>query len=164
MRRVDLSKEEEAALEELVRKGRHRERRRAQGILFWHRGRTQAEAAELLGVEERTVRYWARRYREKGPEGLRRKRRRYHKPKMTEEREKRLIEVVRQTPESAGREGNQWNCSLLSDWMEETFQVRVSEEWIRQILLKHGLRFRRAKLKLTSPDPEYAQKKQPLRA
>jgi transposase len=159
MRTIQLSKKEEAAVEGLVRSGTHGERRRAQGILFWQRGQTQAEAAKLLGVEERSMRKWARRFRERGVEGLRRKRRCYERPKMSDEREKRLIEVVRQSPESVGMEGNGWNCRMLSRWFADTFSVRLSDEWIRQTLLRHGLRFRRAKLKLTSPDPEYAKKK-----
>lgn len=164
MRTIQLSKEEEAALEQFLRKGTGGERRRAQGILFWDRGQTQAEAAKLLGVEERSVRNWVRRFRDRGVEGLRRKARRYEKPKMTEEREKGLIEVVRGSPESVGMQGNGWNCRMLSQWFSDTFSVRLSDEWIRQILLKHGLRFRRAKLKLTSPDPEYAKKKRRLMA
>lgn len=162
MRTIQLSKEEEGRLEELLRRGTHGDRCRAQGILFWQRGQTQAEAAKLLGVGERSMRNWARRFRERGAEGLRRKRRRYEKPKMTEQREKQLIEVVRQSPESVGMEGNGWNCRMLSQWFRDTFSVRLSDEWVRQILLRHGLRFRRAKLKLTSPDPEYAKKKRRL--
>lgn len=164
MKTIELSKEEEAGLLELERNGTHEERRRAQGILFLHRGQKQAEAARLLGVDERSVRRWVRRFRETGVLGMRRKKRSYEKPKMTDERERRLIEAVRQTPESLGMGGNQWSCPLLADWFSDTFDVQVSCERIRQVLLKHGLRFRRAKLSLTSPDPLYAEKKRRLTA
>lgn len=160
-----LSGEEEAEVEGFIKASRsHMERRRGQAILFSHRGRTKQEAAELLGVCVRAVDCWWALYRKGGVEGLKNAPRRKKNPKVSGERERALVEVVRQAPESVGKQANQWTCGLLADWLEDTFEVRVSDEWVRQILLKHGLRFRRAKLKLTSPDPDYAQKKRRLTA
>lgn len=155
-----LSEEQRGQLKEFIKGSRsHRERRRAQAVLFSHRGVAQKEAAVLLGVRERSIQRWLKAYREGGLGGLKDKERPGRKSKICGQYGGKLAAITRQSPESIGMAGGSWNCRMLSEWLEGTCHVRVSDEWVRQILLRHGLRFRRAKLKLTSPDPEYAQKK-----
>ena len=53
---------------------------------------TQAEAAEMLGVCERTFRRWETRYRDEGPEGLRD--RRVGKPSSRRAAEDELLRIL----------------------------------------------------------------------
>jgi len=69
------------------------------------------------------------------------------------------VAVTRQSPRSVGVEGTTWKCRLLRDWLARSFHVQFSQEWVRCILRKHGLRFRRPRLTLTSADPDCARKK-----
>jgi len=157
---VELTGAQESRLKEFIKGSRsHLERRRAQAVLFLHGGMLEREAAELVGVSERAVRRWLRVWRREGLAGLKDRKRPGRESRIMRQYGEKLVTITRQSPESVGMKGGSWNCRMLCQWLEGTFHVKVSDEWVRQILLRHGLRFRRARLKLTSPDCEYAQKK-----
>jgi len=157
---IELGRQEEKKLKEFIKDSRsHRERQRAQAVLFLHGGMPERETGLFVGASERSVRRWLNSYRREGVAGLEDKKRPGRKSKICRQYGEKLAAITKQSPASVGMTGGSWNCRMLCQWLEGTFHVRVSDEWIRQILLRHGLRFRRAKLKLTSPDPEYAQKK-----
>lgn len=142
----------------------HRERTRAQAVWFSAQGRTVQEIRQLLSVTERAVRIWFAAYRRGGLEALRGRPYPRRRTRLSPQQENQLVAVTRQAPRTVGVEGTTWNCRLLRDWLDQTFHVQLSQEWVRCILRKHGLRFRRPKLTLTSPDPDYARKKGQLTA
>ena len=136
-----------------------RARRRAQAVWFSSQGQPVQEIARLLSVSERSVWSWFTAWRKEGLDGLRDKPIPGRPSRLSREQAAEMVEVTRQSPASVGLEGQTWNCRLLSEWAGETFHVRLSDEWVRRIMLRHGMRFRRPKLVLTSPDPDYARKK-----
>lgn len=136
-----------------------RARRRAQAIWFSSRGQPVQEIARLLSVSERSVRSWFAAWRQEGLDGLRDKPIPGRSSSLSPGQTDGMVEVTRQSPASVGLEGHTWNCRLLSEWVDDTFHVRLSDEWVRRLMLRHGMRFRRPKLVLTSPDPDYARKK-----
>ena len=157
---VKLGQEEAKALRGFIKEApSQRVRTRAQAVWFSHQGRTVQEIAKLLWVSQRAVWKWFTAYRRRGLEGLRDKPRPPGKRKLSLQQEQQLVAITRQAPCTVGLEGTTWNCRLLRDWLGQTFHVHLSPEWVRCILLKHNLRFRRPKLTLTSPDPAYARKK-----
>ena len=157
---VELGRQEQRELKEFIRDSRsHRERQRAQAVLFLHGGMLEREAAEFVGASDRSVSRWLKAWRRQGLAGLKDNKPVGRPSRIMRRYGEKLVAITRQSPESVGMRGGSWNCRMLSEWLEGTFHVRVSDEWVRRILVRHGLRFRRAKLKLTSPDPDYAQKK-----
>jgi hypothetical protein len=74
---------------------------------------------------------------------------------------RRLQEVVRQSPRTYGKKTSTWTLQLLADVCSEIGLVAgtVSPETVRQTLQRAGVKWRRAQLWMTSPDPRYAEKK-----
>lgn len=160
---MQLSRDETVRLRVFIKETpSSRVHRRAQAIWFSCRGETVQQIAQLLAVSERSVWNWFAAYRKHGLKGLRDKPIPGRTPSLTPRQEGKLVAITRQSPATAGLSGYTWNCRLLSEWLRKALHVHLSDEWVRQILLKHGLRFRRPKLVLTSPDPGYAQKKRRL--
>ena len=160
---VQLSEEDMTAVSEFIKEApSNRVRTRAQAVWFSSQGQTVQAITALLSVSERAVWKWFDAYQKGGLEALRDKPRHPRKRKLSPRQEAKLVAITRQSPATAGLSGYTWNCRLLSEWLQKALHVHLSDEWVRQILLKHGLRFRRRKLVLTSPDPAYAQKKRRL--
>jgi transposase len=78
----------------------------------------------------------------------------------------RLREMLHQSPRAFGRPTGVWTLALAAEVAFETgiTATRVSGETIRATLARMGVRWRRAKHWITSPDPEYARKKVPATA
>ena len=156
---MELGAEEAAQLREFIKNaGNHRERTRAQAIWFSSQGQTVEQLSSLLSVTERAVWKWFDAYSKRGLEGLKRKPYPRRRTRLGPRQEEKLVAITRQAPNTVGMRGYTWNCRLLKEWLDKTYHVKLSQEWVRRILRRHGLRFRRPKLKLTSPDPNYAQK------
>ena len=136
-----------------------REVTRAQAVYFYGRGRSVAEICDLLMVCERSVRGWLADYRRDGVEGLREKPHGRKKALFTAAQQQAIGQAIRQSPRTMGLETGVWTCWLVRQWAKREFGVTSGPECIRRILLRQGYRFGRPKLKLTSPDPEYGQKR-----
>lgn len=162
---MELGEGEAKALKAFIKEAAsHRERTRAQAVWFSAQGRTVKEITHLLSVTERGVRKWFAAYRQGGLKALHNKPYPPRRTRLSRQQEEQLVALTRQAPSTVGLEGTAWNCRLLRDWLAQTFHLQLSQEWVRCILRKHGLRFRRPKLTLTSPDPDYARKRGRLTA
>lgn len=73
----------------------------------------------------------------------------------------RLKELAHQSPRNFGKKRSTWTLRLLADTCSELGIVdgEVSYETVRQTLKRMGVKWRRAELWMTSPDPRYVQKK-----
>jgi transposase len=73
----------------------------------------------------------------------------------------RLGEMLHQCPRRFGKPTSLWTLELAAEVAFELgiTATRVSAETIRATLARMGVRWRRAKDWITSPDPEYARKK-----
>jgi transposase len=78
----------------------------------------------------------------------------------------RLREMLHQSPRAFGKPTGLWTLALAAEVAFETgiTAARVSAETVRATLARMGIRWRRAKHWITSPDPEYARKKVPATA
>lgn len=71
-------------------------------------------------------------------------------------------EVLHQSPsqfERLATGARNWTQDLLQRYLQEYHQVVVTQPAISQCLKRHGLRWNRGKLKVTSPDPLYLVKR-----
>lgn len=132
---------------------------RYQAIWFSHLGKSVQEIARLLDVSEDTVRRWIHRFEEDGFDGLADDYRSGRPPEATRRYVERLLELVHIRPLHMGYPRTAWTLALLAAHMEGETGVELSGERIRQLLLKNGIRFRRAKLRVVSDDPLYELKK-----
>ena len=74
----------------------------------------------------------------------------------------RLRALLHQSPRSFGKESSLWTLELAAEvsFEQGLTPERVSREAVRTALERLGVRWKRAKQWITSPDPEYARKKE----
>ena len=72
----------------------------------------------------------------------------------------RLRALLHRSPREFGHPTSVWTLELAAEaaFAEGLTARRVSDETVRATLARHGIRWRRAKDWLTSPDPAYTQK------
>ena len=73
----------------------------------------------------------------------------------------RLVDILHRSPRDFGHPTSRWTLELAADvsLAEGLTADRVSGETVRATLARLGVRWRRAKRWITSPDPAYARKK-----
>ncbi len=138
--------------------------RRCQILLASARGERAPRIAELLGCNDQTVRNVLREFERDGLDAcLTRGSSRPHTihAKVDEVAGEQLRALLHQSPRTFGHPTSVWTMELAAEvcGAEGITAERVSGETIRQALLRLGVRWKRAKRWITSPDPEYARKK-----
>jgi len=79
--------------------------------------------------------------------------------KLTEEFLKKLLELVECDPRSLGHQFSSWTAGLLAVVLAEQTGMEVSESCVRRALHRQGYTVQRPVLTVSSPDPEYEQKR-----
>jgi transposase len=137
--------------------------RRCQILLASARGERAPRIAAQLGCDDQTVLDAIAAFNTRGLACLRRG---SHRPKTTHPAftaagAERLRALLHQRPRAFGRDTSVWTLELAAEvaFEQGLTATRVSGETIRATLARLGLTWRRAKRWLTSPDPEYARKK-----
>jgi transposase len=135
---VDLTAEERATLEQLVRRGRGRARKltRARILLQADEGLTDEEIVTALEVGTATVERTRQRFVEESLGALEERPRPGGKHKLTDKQEAHLIAVAC-TPAPRGQ--HRWTLRLLADKVVELgFSDTIARETVRQVLKKTG--------------------------
>jgi transposase len=137
--------------------------RRCQILLASARGERAPRIAAQLGCDDQTVLDAIAAFNTRGLACLRRG---SHRPKTTHPAftaagAERLRALLHQRPRAFGRGTSVWTLELAAEvaFEQGLTATRVSGETIRATLARLGLTWRRAKRWITSPDPEYARKK-----
>jgi transposase len=139
-------------------------RRRCQILLASARGERVPRIAELLGCNDQTVRNVLREFERDGLDAcLTRGSSRPHtlQAKVDAVAGEQIRALLHQSPRTFGKPTGVWTMELAAEVSvaEGITAERVSGETIRQAILRLGVRWRRAKQWITSPDPAYARKK-----
>ena len=160
----ELTEEERVRLEAGVRSKDGFVRRRSQILLGSARGERVPRMAEMLGCDDQTVRNAIREFESEGLEacltpgkcGPKTSRARFDAAAL-----ERLQALLHRSPREFGKSGGIWTLELVAEvsWSSGIIAERVSDETIRNALKRLGVRWKRAKHWITSPDPEYARKK-----
>jgi transposase len=157
-----LTDAERAVLEDGLRSSDAFVLRRCQVLLASARGERAPAIAHSLGCDDQTVRNVIRAFEATGLGCLQRQSSRPHTthPRFTPDAPERLREVLHRSPRDFGYPTSLWTLDLAAEvaCTEGLTTGRVSGEAIRQALARLGVRWRRAKTWITSPDPAYAQK------
>jgi transposase len=136
--------------------------RRCQVLLASARGERPAAIATSLGCTDQTVRNAIHAFRHQGVACLTKGSSRAHQtyPAFTPAGCERLRELIHHSPRLYGKASGVWTLALAAEVAHQQGLTpsRVSGETIRATLVRLGVRWRRAKQWITSPDPEYAKK------
>ncbi len=115
--------------------------RRARALLLLERGQRLAPTAKHVGLSERHLRKWARRFDQQGVAGLRERMRSGRPPVFSPQVALYVVKLACERPDQFGRSLSQWNCSELARQLQDDGIVpSISFETVRQILQSHKLR------------------------
>lgn len=152
---LQLSDEENRGLQTLMHQAkRPHVRMKAAGLWNLSRGKTRREVAEFLGVSTVSVSAWAKRFRAEGVAGLAIRPGR-GRPARAQEAE--VEQVLRQSPRSFGLAQTRWTLRALAQVVPSL--RGFSEMGVWKVLHRMGLRYKRGQPHLSSPDPEYEEKR-----
>lgn len=138
--------------------------RRCQILLASDGGQNAYQIARNLGCNPQTARNAIHKFNEEGlDEALRRGSHHPHTVRRSfdEEGSEALREMLHHSPRKFGKQSSLWTMEMAAEasFEEGLTKERVSGETIRATLARLGVRWRRAKRWITSPDPLYARKK-----
>jgi transposase len=136
---VDLTDDERAELEKLLKGGKHKSRKltRARILLLADAGRTDAEIVIALHTARPTVERTRQRFVEQGLGCLDERLRMGARPRLSERQSAHLIAIAcTEAPDGRAR----WTLQLLADLAVELKFVRsIARETVRQMLKKTNL-------------------------
>ena len=126
-------------------------------------GSKRRRSPTSLGCDPQTVRNAIAAFNTRGLAALRKGSSRPHRFRVAFDlrRGEQLRALLHQSPRTFGKPTSVWTLELAADVSCEQGLTteRVSGETIRATLQRLGIRWKRAKRWITSPDPEYARKK-----
>jgi transposase len=138
-------------------------RTRAQIILLAFDGLSAPTIAKIVDMSGEGVRHHLRRYRDEGIQGLYDKDRSGRPRTATPEYIEAAMTALRRRPRALGLSFSLWTLDRLLDYLTEQTGITVSDETLRTHLLEQGFSFSRPQHKVSSPDPDYVQKKRRLK-
>ena len=157
-----LTRPERERLEAGLRSPTAFELRRCQIVLASARGERAPAIAHAVGCSTQTVHNVLRAFHARGLASLtkRSSRPRRVRPAFGGGGEA-LRALLHRAPRTFDKPTSLWTLDLAAEvaWEQGLTATRVSGETIRATLARRGVKWRRAKRWLTSPDPEYARKK-----
>jgi transposase len=134
-------------------------------IEFSHQGKSVSQISELLGFHANTVRNLLKKFQAHGFEGLKRKPRGKPEEKLKAYPKAYWEDVLSQPPssfEQLASPDQNWTYELIQQYIEQYLQIKVTISTIWNHLRRVGFTSGRAKLSITSPDPDYQVKRQHL--
>jgi transposase len=159
----ELSKKEREALEAGLRSSDAFVLRRCQILLASSKGERPPRIAENLGCAPQSVRNAIHEFDERGIGALSPGSSRPTElhAAFDEDAAEALREMLHRSPREFGKRTSLWTLEDAAQvsFEEELTERRVSGETIRATLARLGVRWKRAKRWIESPDPEYARKK-----
>ena len=137
--------------------------RRSQIVSASAAGRRAPQIAVQVGCSDQTVRNVLRAFAARGVACLQRQssRPKSARPELDAEKCQQVRALLHRSPRTFGHPRSTWTLNLAADvcFAQGLTTRRVSDETIRQALLRLGVKWRRARHWITSPDPAYQRKK-----
>lgn len=118
------------------RSGNPRQIRRLLALAAVYDGMSRAEAAKVGGMDRQTLRDWAHRFNESGPEGLTDQQRAGRPRQLSDAQMEELAEIVETGPDPAVDGVVRWRRVDLKRVIEERFGVVYSERTISDLLAR----------------------------
>ena len=140
---------------------------RAKIILLKDEGYTVPEIRKITNHHDNNIRKWIHRFNEKGIGGIISKKHNHKQHKFIDEIEKQIVDITSANPRSFDLGFSTWSLRVLAGFLIYDLKLvdKISHSEIRNILLKHNIKWRKSKTVLSnkrSNDPEYILKKSTL--
>jgi transposase len=141
---------------------------RAKIILLKDEGYTVPQIRKITNHHDINIRKWIHRFNDKGIDGIVSKKHNHKQYKFDIDLEKKIVQIASSNPrEDYGLGFSTWSLRILAGFLMYDLKTvdRISHAEIRNILLKHKIKWRQSKTVLSnkSNDPaEYALKKSTL--
>jgi transposase len=119
------------------------EARRLRAVDLLRDGKSNTEAARLIGVDVSSVKRWKRAAAEGGSEAVAAKPNRGRPPRLTPQQKQELAQIVRAGPQAAGFRNNLWTCRRVAQVIRERFKVEYHRDHVGRVL--HALGFTQQK-------------------
>jgi transposase len=147
-------------IKELMRRlydGRLSERNRTMAVLAKHHGIPSHLICRFLGIDRKTVRRYCALFRQAGASALFATQTRSNRKFDNDLIKSAVFKLLHEPPSNHGINRTSWTMPLLSRVLRETGHP-VSPGVIRKITKTAGYRWRKARIVLTSNDPEFSEK------
>ena len=158
-----FSENERATLRAGLRSGDAFRLRRCQILLASAEERTPRQIAKHLGCSDQTVRNVNRYFEREGVECLKRKSSapKSRQPELDEAKREGLRALLHTSPRNFGKQRSLWTLNMVAEvcFEQGLTKALVSDETIRDALRRMGVKWKRARDWITSPDPQYVRKK-----
>jgi transposase len=140
---------------------------RAKIILLKDERYTVPQIRKITNHHDHNIRKWIHRFNEKGIDGIISKKHNHKQHKFDKDIEKQIVDTASSNPRSFDLEFSTWSLRVLAGFLMNNIKLvdKISHSEIRNILLKHQIRWRKSKTVLSnnkSNDPEYILKKSTL--
>lgn len=158
-----LSRQAQLDLQIMYRFHPPHESRRAHAILLSGLGYSVQPISAMVGCWAKTVRVWFDQFESEGVPGLEEAPHPGRPRKLTDKVKEELTESVHREPATFGYSQNNWTLEQLQRHIRWPCGVRLSLSSVHNGLREEGIRWRTAKGKRTSPDPDYEKKARRVR-
>ncbi len=140
---------------------------RAKIILLKDEGYTVPQIRKITNHHDHNIRKWIHRFNEKGIDGIISKKYNHRQYKFDDDIEKKIVDITIANPRSFDLGFSTWSLRVLAGFLMNDLKLvdKISHSEIRNILLKHNIKWRKSKTVLSNKridDPEYVLKKSTL--
>lgn len=112
---------------------------RMQAIKLWKKDKKVRDIAEDFGVTLSAVYKWIKDYKRQGLNGLKKRKAKGAKPKLSGNEVKKLVELIRKTADNYGFESPLWDCKKIRQLILEKFKKSLHFSNVWRLLKKLGL-------------------------
>jgi transposase len=140
---------------------------RAKIILLKDEGYTVPQIRKITNHHDHNIRKWIHRFNEKGIDGIISKKHSHKQYEFDDDLENQIVDITSSNPRSFDLGFSTWSLRVLAGFLMNDLKLvdKISHSEIRNILLKHQIKWRKSKTVLSnkrSNDPEYTLKKSTL--
>ena len=135
---------------------------RAKIILLKDEGYTVPQIRQITNHHDNNIRKWIHRFNEKGIDGIISKKHNHKQHKFDNAIEKQIVDIASSNPRYFDLGFSIWSLRIIAGFLMDDLNLvdKISHTEIRNILLKHNIKWRKSKTVLSkSNDPEYTLKK-----
>src|SRR6476659_1325511 len=125
---------------------------RAKIILLKDDGYTVTEIRKITNHHDNNIRKWIHRFNENGIDGITSKKHNHKQHKFTNDLEKQIVDIASANPRSFGLGFSTWSLRVMAGFLMHDLKMvdKISHAEIRNILLKHKIKYRKSKTVLSN--------------
>lgn len=128
---------------------------KAIAILMADEGKTLLEIMETTHAAARTIYHWLSNFNRYRLESIKVHVHSPERDRIKSERQTKVIDIIHKLPSLYGINKTSWTYGAIATAYEKEYGVPINYQQIHTIIKKTGYQWRRARIVLTSPDPEY---------